>query len=860
MKKKSLYFYLIIFGAFLLRFILSFLPGFRVDISTWHGWADRLVNLGFAKFYHPQVWTHYTPGYFYILWLLGIIKKSFNLINQGFLLQLFKFPNNLADILTAILIYKITIKKSPRWALWGLIFYLFNPALIFNSSIWGQADSFLSLLMLTSFYLLLEKKKILFSSLVFSFAFLIKPQAIFILPIIIVLLIKKHKLNGVFNFVFIFLLTSLLLASPFFPANPIFGLPNLIVQMGKDYPYTTLGAFNFWRLFGNWQKDNAFFLGLSKYYWGLLTYVLLEAVILFFIYFRKKEKKEVYYLAGALSLFNFFLFPTRVHERYLLPSFPFLLTTGIFFKSLFLILIFLVLSIFHFVNLFYVYNYYYPDFVKVPVLAGINNLNNLPVIISFLTIIIFFILLVFYFQRLTSLKFILTKARLYFRQIKFKVKKIITRKKIIKHSKLYLIIILLLAFITRTWNLWYPRDYIFDEVYHGFTAQEMAKGNVKAWEWWNTPPKGFAYEWTHPPLAKLIMAGGVLFFGNNDQVSQYAFRFPAVIFGIGIIYLTYLLSLEIFKNKKIGLLAAFLVSFDGLLFVMSRVGMGDVYFLFFLLAAIYLAIKEKYFWTGIVLGLSLATKWTGVYLLLVAGLIFLVKMFFRFQKKHRPIAIELLNYWAIGITCFILIPAVIYLLSYTLFFTSGHTWDQFIELQKQMWGYHTNLEATHNYQSKAWTWPLMLRPVWFWVKYEETKIANIYNFGNPIIWWAGLLVLPLAIYQAIKEFTRKRRFQLGIIIFCYFSFWLPWIVSPRIMFLHHYLPAIPFLSILIAWFLNKIQKQKFKIYGWLINGRLLVFYYLLLVTLSFFFFYPISAGLLIPKNLVKYFFWIPSWR
>src|SRR4030042_1069123 len=99
--------------SFFLRLILSFLPGFEVDMGAWFGWSDVLVTHGFSKFYDPHSWTNYTPGYL----------------------------------------------------------YLFNPALIFNSSIWGQADSFLSLLMFISFYFLINKNKILLSALFYSFSF-----------------------------------------------------------------------------------------------------------------------------------------------------------------------------------------------------------------------------------------------------------------------------------------------------------------------------------------------------------------------------------------------------------------------------------------------------------------------------------------------------------------------------------------------------------------------------------------------------------------------------------------------------------------------------------------------------------------
>jgi dolichyl-phosphate-mannose-protein mannosyltransferase len=412
----------------------------------------------------------------------------------------------------------------------------------------------------------------------------------------------------------------------------------------------------------------------------------------------------------------------------------------------------------------------------------------------------------------------------------------------------FLVLILFFAFLIRFYNLWHPQAYIFDEVYHGFTAQEMAKGNIKAWEWWNAPPEGFAFEWTHPPLAKLIMASSILLWGQNHHRAQFAFRLPAVFFGTGVVFLTYLLAKTLFKNKKIALMAAFFSSVDGLFLTMSRIGMADIYFLFFSLLTILLALKGKHFYAAVSLGLAIATKWTGIYLIPVVGVILLAKTILMLKATKIPIVKLLYCYIVRWLITFIIIPLLVYLLTYLPFFTSGHSWAQFTELQKQMWWYHTNLKATHQYQSAAYTWPLMLRPVWFWVDYQKNKIANIYNSGNPWLWWTGVLILPLAIFQAVENLKQKGNFSLILTLFAYFIFWTPWIFSPRIMFLHHYLPSLPFLFILIAWALDKIKKP------------LITNCYLLITLILFLFFYPINTGLALPQNWLKYWFWLASWK
>ena len=42
---------------------------------------------------------------------------------------------------------------------------------------------------------------------------------------------------------------------------------------------------------------------------------------------------------------------------------------------------------------------------------------------------------------------------------------------------------------------------------------------------------------------------------------------------------------------------------------------------------------------------------------------------------------------------------------------------------------------------------------------------------------------------------------MNVAIVCggYLAFWVPWLSSPRIMFLYHYLPPLPFLYMALAW-------------------------------------------------------------
>lgn len=421
-------------------------------------------------------------------------------------------------------------------------------------------------------------------------------------------------------------------------------------------------------------------------------------------------------------------------------------------------------------------------------------------------------------------------------------------------AKKILIFILLFAAATRLWRLSYPEKFYFDEVYHAHTAIAYARNDPRGYEWWNpSPVPGTAYEWLHPPISKLLMAASIKLFGENS----FAWRLPGALFGVLAIYLVYALTKELVgesSGKNIALLAAFLASLDGLLLVQSRIAMNDIYVTAFILASTFFywrslkgksrARRKNLLLSGLCTGFAIATKWSAVFLLGIIGLMEIVKVI---KERH----LDPKRLFFLLPTAYFLLPILIYLLSYTQFFLQGHTLVQFKELHNQIIRYEFGLEATHPYQSKAWEWPLTLRPVWYHVDYQPQTIANIYALANPLLAWFGLIAVVWLGYQLIRSRFDKANYMLLAV--SYFAFWLPWVVSPRIMFYYHYTPAITFLVIITALWLGKLNHQSLEMKGvsWGIIG---------LIVISFIFFYPLWTGLPIPQDKIDYFFWLSSWR
>lgn len=392
--KKHFLIILISLGL-LTRLMLIPLPGFKIDIGDWFAWSIRLSHFNFAQFYSKDVFTDYTPGYLYILSLLGFLKTLL-LIPDNIFYLLLKTPAIIADLIIGIIIYKEVQKYvSRKIALLTLSATIFSPVIIFNSSIWGQIDSILTVFMLVA-VIALKKNKLILSSIFFGLALLVKPQALALLPLFAFFLINRFKLSCLFKLLMPGIFIIFILTFPFFPNQTLINFAQHILNTANEYSYSSVNAYNLWGIVGFWIKDNTIWNNLSYQTWG---YVLLITywIILGYFYFKKKLSL---YATSALAAMGFFFLPTRVHERYLYPAIVFLVLTATFLKSRLLIVLTGVLSLLHLLNLYYVYVYYNEIYLKLPKLLYnsifynflADNSKSLSLISAFIFILISIIL------------------------------------------------------------------------------------------------------------------------------------------------------------------------------------------------------------------------------------------------------------------------------------------------------------------------------------------------------------------------------------------------------------------------------------------------------------------------------------
>ena len=199
MKKREISSYIphvLFITGLLLRLILGYFNlGFPYDTACFSIWSDRMFTVGAGEFYSPDMFTDYPPGFMYILYVIGAFRSLLQLPTySGAHLLLLKLPAIICDMICTALLYReASAKYSSSHANLVAGLYLFNPAVILNSSVWGQVDSVYTLtVMLLCLYLI--KGKLLPAYIVFGIGVLLKPQMLVFTPVL---------LAGILDYVFL---------------------------------------------------------------------------------------------------------------------------------------------------------------------------------------------------------------------------------------------------------------------------------------------------------------------------------------------------------------------------------------------------------------------------------------------------------------------------------------------------------------------------------------------------------------------------------------------------------------------------------------------------------------------------------
>jgi dolichyl-phosphate-mannose--protein O-mannosyl transferase len=393
------------------------------------------------------------------------------------------------------------------------------------------------------------------------------------------------------------------------------------------------------------------------------------------------------------------------------------------------------------------------------------------------------------------------------------------------------------------WTKTFMNSTYFDEIYHARTAYEFLH---------QLEP----YETTHPPLGKDIQAIGIWLFGMNP----FGWRIMGTVTGALLIPVLYLFTKLLTRETKWAFVASLFMAVDMMHFAQSRMGTVDTYIVLFVMLAFLFMVqfmqKQRWYWlclSGIGFGMASAVKWNGMYAGIGLAILFCISIVNRYrnERNKRTIGVML----GAGVIFFILIPILIYGLSYMPFLhatKAADGWKEIWTYQKDMYDYHSQLKATHPFSSKWYEWPFIKRPLWLYSGSDLPyyKVSTLVDIGNPITWWAGLFACIWALFIGYK------REEIRVVLIAIFSLYVPWMVSPRsLTFIYHFFPILPFWLLLVVFVLRDMTEQNRKlgtVLTWVICG---------LATICFVAFYPAISGLEVSRTYATAIWsWFSTWQ
>ena len=970
--------------------------GFDNDTACFAAWADRMFLLGPGHFYSPDFFADYPPGYLYLLYPVGALRA---LLGIGYYstahLILLRLPAILCDLGCGFLLYREAAKRLPGpGPLFLCAAYLLNPAVLLNSSVWGQADSVYTLLLLL-LCLSLAGNRWLPACLSFTLGLLVKPQMLIFAPVLFAGFLDRIRRDTFSAKIFLqslgqglaALLCALAAALPFGLANVAGQYLNTV----QSYPYAAVNAWNFWGLLGrNWVGQDEPFLGIPGSFYGWAA-ILAAVLTVLYLSLRRPKDTLKYPLLAALLMATVFLFSVRMHERYLFPVLALLLLACAFLRSGRLFLCYCGFSLLHFGNTAQVLFFYDPTSYdrhsplillgsagmlallvflyrsvflhwssRNPGLSGTQPLPPVPsrpkkpvsktelLCVAALTLAYgCFALhdlgdrqapssscrlnrgdrieldlgsldpaeitgLAMYIgpahDRTFTLQEQLAGGTMWHTTHEIVIDEVFTwqlRDISLESPRLCLTlesdqaILLELVFtdsagkaVTPVNAGEYPclfdeqslfperfsfrNSMYFDEIYHGRTAYEFLKGLP-------------AYETTHPPLGKILIAAGIAVFGMNP----FGWRIAGALCGIAMVPLAWLFARRMTRHTLSALLATVFFAFDFMHFTQTRLATIDVFITFFVLLMylfLYRYCTLSFYDVplsrtllplgacGVCMGLGIAAKWTGVYAGVGLTILFFGSLFRRYREylsakqdpngctgnishRHilesfRPCVLKTLLFCCLF---FLLIPAAIYLVSY-LPFSDGSGDGVLLRMlrnQEYMFRYHSGLDAIHPFSSPWYQWPILKRPVWYYSgiltgSYGTGGLREgISAFGNPLVWWMGI---PAA-FCTLWLSTRKKDRTAAFLLTGYLAQYLPWFFVTRITFIYHYFPSVIFVVLMSAHCLDRLRPRLSK-RAW----RLLNMLFATSALGLFLLFYPVLSGQPVEASYVNRFLrWFEGW-
>jgi 4-amino-4-deoxy-L-arabinose transferase-like glycosyltransferase len=322
--------------------------------------------------------------------------------------------------------------------------------------------------------------------------------------------------------------------------------------------------------------------------------------------------------------------------------------------------------------------------------------------------------------------------------------------------------------------------------------------------------------WNHPYLRNIIVYVALRAFGTGVMGAKGV----SLLLGTLCTPLIGLVAQRLFKNNRIALIAALLWACDALVIDFSRQGINDIYLAFFPLAAIYLffrfresGIQAWLLGSGICFGLGLASKWSALFPQLVTFTLLVVII----HRETKGVLQQRLARYCHAAALLLLVPLLVYLLTFIPWFSRGYSLTEWPALQRSMY-----LETSQHvgYKPKPWDDRDNRAYKWFVVpsvfvdpfmnmdspesgktlpKFEDSATV-VLGVANPLVWLLVLPALCFVLRRALRERDEGAWYLAGLFLITY----LPFVLSPRPIWMNTSLTVLPYAIMAVAGFVWRL--------------------------------------------------------
>ena len=350
----------------------------------------------------------------------------------------------------------------------------------------------------------------------------------------------------------------------------------------------------------------------------------------------------------------------------------------------------------------------------------------------------------------------------------------------------------------------------------------------------------------HPLLGKILIALGISIFGDTPV----GWRFMSTLAGSVTVVSMFATAWLITGRVRPSLVTAALTLLGFTLYVQARIAMLDGFMLAFLAGAIAVVAWTlrvggwwRWVFASVLLGLAVGCKWLAAPYVAFAAVAFLL------FKREDPRRFPGLPLWPA-----LLVLGAVSMLTYFATFAPAFfysveplTLARLIPFQLEMFERQTQVLPVHAYQSNWWTWPLLIRPIWYLYEPVDGALRGILLLGNPAIMWGGLVAVVGCWIGWVRGGSPR--------LFAAASLWTGslgiWAVIPKSLgFYYYYYPSSIFIVIPLALMLDR----------WRARVRNIdLFVVALALALAIYFLPVLSAGALADAAAFRRWMWFDTW-